>query len=331
MLLAEDNALNQQVAQEILRRAGARVVVAGNGGEALERLEQEPFDVALLDLQMPGMGGIETAQAVRRNPRWDGLALIALTADAQAGVRERVLAAGMDDCITKPINPYLLVRALADRVPRTGFTPGTAAEAPEAAPGWRLPGVDSEAAARLGLDLETHLHLLWRFVAAQRSDLAALRTALDSGELAEAGRQAHSLKGSALNLGANRVAGTARDLESLLEQDRPGGWDRLLARIQEQVQEIAQGLSLLPGAPAPPIRLDGPAALETLEALRQCLGEDDARAGQHLARLEALVKSSPLQAALAPLKARVAAYDYQRALQLLPAFQARVERERDGL
>ncbi|MEF7613662.1 response regulator [Aquincola sp. MAHUQ-54] len=113
LLLTEDNPINQELATELLRGAGAEVTVAQNGREALEALELRRFDAVLMDCQMPEMDGYEAARRIRADPRWHGLPMIAMTASAMAGDRERVLAAGMDDHIVKPIDVEAMFTTLA--------------------------------------------------------------------------------------------------------------------------------------------------------------------------------------------------------------------------
>lgn len=110
LLMAEDNKFNQDLASEFLRRMGAEVVVANNGQEAIEQLQQSlvagcPFDAVLMDLQMPVMDGIDATRALRADPRFEGLPIIALTANAWHEVKEACLEAGMNDFISKPISP----------------------------------------------------------------------------------------------------------------------------------------------------------------------------------------------------------------------------------
>ena len=114
VLLAEDNAVNQRLAVSLLQRRGHRVVTAMNGLEALAAIEQTTFDVVLMDLQMPGMGGIEATAAIRAREREHGghLRIVAMTAHALKGDREQCLAAGMDDYLSKPINTATLYATL---------------------------------------------------------------------------------------------------------------------------------------------------------------------------------------------------------------------------
>ena len=111
ILLTEDNPVNQRVATRILERRGYRVTLANNGLEALSALEGHDFDVVLMDIQMPEMGGFEATERIRRNEHRLGthMPIIAMTAHAMEGDRERCLAAGMDDYISKPVRAATLI------------------------------------------------------------------------------------------------------------------------------------------------------------------------------------------------------------------------------
>jgi CheY-like chemotaxis protein len=114
ILLAEDNIVNQKVVLRVLEREGHRVVIAGNGREALAALEREVFHLVLMDVQMPEMDGFETAAAIRARERYTGvrLPILAMTAHAMSGDRERCLAAGMDGYIAKPVHKIELLTAI---------------------------------------------------------------------------------------------------------------------------------------------------------------------------------------------------------------------------
>ncbi|HEY6293845.1 MAG TPA: response regulator, partial [Terriglobia bacterium] len=122
ILLAEDNLVNQKLACRLLEKHGHRMAVAGNGLEALAMLERETFDLALLDVQMPELDGLETARAIRDRERRTGIRLpiVALTAHAMPGDRERCLEAGMDAYVSKPIQKAQLFAAIAQAFATVG-------------------------------------------------------------------------------------------------------------------------------------------------------------------------------------------------------------------
>ena len=112
VLLAEDNEINQQVATELLEKAGLRVTIANNGKEAIKAIEGSEFDLVLMDVQMPEMDGLEATGYIRENPRFSNLPIVAMTAQAMTGDREKCIEAGMDDYVTKPIDVNDLFSAL---------------------------------------------------------------------------------------------------------------------------------------------------------------------------------------------------------------------------
>jgi CheY-like chemotaxis protein len=120
ILVAEDNPINVKLALKLLERMGYDATVAGNGFEVLERLEQDPYDIVLMDVQMPEMDGLEATRRVRA--RWPDhtLRIVAMTANAMEGDREMCLAAGMDDYLSKPIRPEALAQALTATTGRAG-------------------------------------------------------------------------------------------------------------------------------------------------------------------------------------------------------------------
>jgi PAS domain S-box-containing protein len=120
ILVAEDNSFNQLLIQRLLTRAGALVTVCANGREAIAHLEQERFDLVLMDVQMPEMDGYEATRRIRQTPALAGQRIIAMTANAMQEDRERCLEAGMDDFDTKPIDPDRLFLRMARWLPESG-------------------------------------------------------------------------------------------------------------------------------------------------------------------------------------------------------------------
>ncbi|WP_298604316.1 ATP-binding protein [Zoogloea sp.] len=172
ILLAEDNLLNQEIASELLERVGLRVAIAQNGQEAVAMAAQADFDLILMDLSMPVMGGIDAAIAIRTLPGYATRPILALTANAFAEDRERCLEAGMNDHLAKPVTPAALYQALARWLPAQDTTAPSAAQAPDT----RRPAADLRLfvaeLARLLAENDVHAASLWREQGPQLDELA---------------------------------------------------------------------------------------------------------------------------------------------------------------
>jgi two-component system, sensor histidine kinase and response regulator len=213
VLLAEDNPVNQQVAAAMIERLGARVDVAGNGKEALELLALLPYDLVLMDCEMPEMDGYAaTAEIRRRNIGGRRIPIVAMTAHAMEGDRDRCLAAGMDDYVTKPVElsaiEAVVRRWVRPTEDRRGAEPGV--EPPAILDFRRI----TELRAALGRGDGALLRkVVETFLGDTSSRLVALRQAVDQEDAAAVRRVAHSLRGSCLNLGVLRMSEIASALE----------------------------------------------------------------------------------------------------------------------
>ena len=208
ILLVEDNALNQQLASELLRRAGMEVVIAGNGAEALERLASDgPFDGVLMDCQMPVMDGYDATRALRANAEWQTLPVIAMTASALAEDRDRALASGMNAHITKPIHVESMLLTMArwigtrgaPALDETALADSAAATSPAAAIN------TTDGLAHCAGNPELYRRLLEGFRKQETDFSAALGTALAEQRWSDALRRTHDLKGLAGTIGARRL------------------------------------------------------------------------------------------------------------------------------
>jgi len=251
VLLVEDNEINQQVAQGMLERVGVAVTVAGDGETALALLAVESFDAVLMDIQMPGMDGYETTRRIRETEALHGLPVIAMTAHAMASDRERALAAGMNDHVTKPISPGALYEALMRHARRSvpGMAEQPAPEVGRAAPGG-LPELDVPAALeRLGGDPALYRELLEQFAENYTGQAANICRTIEGGDMAGARQMAHSLRGVAGNLGAVGVSSAAAALERALAE---GAAEIPLLALCAQVEQAhAALLAALPGIELP--------------------------------------------------------------------------------
>ncbi len=229
VLVAEDNPFNQQVAVELLEAVGASVAVADNGQAVLNLLDiGEEFDVILMDVQMPGMDGIEATRVIRGRTDLRQMPIIAMTANALAEDVERCRAAGMNDFEGKPIDPDRLYRTIA------GWAAGARTSrprpsAPSPASLARAGSVDTNALRTLLRgDAAKVAMFATRFVDTARETVAGMQQALAAGDLAALARHAHSLKSAAATVGAQGFADLCIDLERLA---RAGEGDRVAAIV----------------------------------------------------------------------------------------------------
>ena len=219
ILVTEDNEINQQIAVELLEGAGATVTVANNGREAVERLSgpgPSPFDVVLMDLQMPEMDGYQATSKLRSDPRLAALPIIAMTAHATVDERQRCLAAGMNDHVAKPIDPAALFEAVGRFYEPAADTP--APDPPSSPlPQDTLPviaGLDmNDGLSRVGGNRKLYVKILRQFAEQQGPAADQIADALATGDHSLAERLAHTLKGVAGNIGAAAVQSAAAALE----------------------------------------------------------------------------------------------------------------------
>jgi len=279
LLLVEDNEINQQIAIELLENAGANVTVANNGREAFEMVaksaEGTPFDVVLMDLQMPEMDGYQATTKIRADSRFVNLPIVAMTAHATIEERQRCLAAGMNDHISKPIDPVGLLETVG-RYYRVKETPTAVAQ---------VSALDTKAGlARVAGNQTLYQSLLRQFVDKQATAVEQIQDALGK-DRALAERLAHTLKGVAGNIGATQVPSAAGAVEKAIRDGVPA--DHLQSALQQLattltplVAEIGGLLnvsaSMPPKAPAPaPARIDVTESQEAAAKLKMLLSELD--------------------------------------------------------
>ncbi|MCB2225179.1 MAG: response regulator [Desulfarculaceae bacterium] len=283
VLLVEDNEINQQVAREILEGAGLGVRIAGNGQEAVDMVGQGGYQAVLMDVQMPVMDGYTATRTIRAKGGFDDLPIIAMTANAMAGDREKALQAGMSDHVAKPIDVSQLFKTLRHWIKPgvRGFVPSAAPLAPSAAPpAAELPdaieGINlQEGLTRVGGNKELYRKLLIKLrddYAQGREEIAGL---LEKGQNDEAQRLAHSIKGVAGNVGAGGLQDAAGALETAIGDARQADYPALLEAFGQSLGEIAEALAVLGAGESQA----APAAAQAAPAT----------AGELLASLEGLV------------------------------------------
>lgn len=338
VLLVDDSEINLEVARRLLERTGAQVQVCSSALAALAQLRAAPtgFDAVLMDVQMPGMDGLQATRQIRQMPQQLGrppLPIVALTAGALLDERRLALDAGMDEFLSKPLDPQELVRTLRrvverhrdSALPILQDAPALAAARAD----WpQIEGIDSaEAAHRLGNDATLFLSLLARLLR-EFGDLTPLSpTPLpqDSAPLALRLGRLHKLRGSAAALGARQVSAYATQAEAL---SRAGHSEQ----AQAPLRELAAAMLTLKEAAAPHLAADlardlaaqtdaavAAATLEQLQLLEGLLRRQDTTALDRFAELAPALRAALGDAALQALARAVDDLDFARALTLLAA------------
>ena len=236
ILLAEDNAVNQTLALRMLEKLGYRADVAGNGIEAIEALERQPYDLLLSDVQMPEMDGVEATRRILE--RWgpdERPWIVAMTAEAMQGDRERFLAAGMNDYVVKPIRIEDLVAAL-ERAPRRG-------EPHAPSPGLFDERVVQRLVDSMGGDEAIVSELIGQFLTDAPALIETARAGAASGDAGEVRRALHTLTSNAATFGATDLAVVTRQLEELAKGGSLDGVELRLDSIADQLQRVSDALA----------------------------------------------------------------------------------------
>ena len=370
VLLVEDNDMNQELAMELLANAGMEVVLANHGQEALDILAAgSQFDGVLMDCQMPVMDGYTATRQIRKNPLFKDLPIIAMTANAMAGDREKVLEAGMWDHIAKPLNVDEMFATIAKWIkPRTpASTPaptqtatpssglevqktpeliadnarntrargqndincsGSAAAPTSPVAGWsNLPGIDVKAGMATTMDNEKlYTRLLIKFMDSQGDFETLFAAARTDADPTAAARAAHTLKGTAGNIGARGVQAAAAELEhACLVHAAPEQIDTLLAITLKELEPVIAGLRMVGAADqaAPSARprdssdASSAAVQAGLQRLTSLLKDSDADASDAVDELMELARGTPLASRLKRVAAAVADFEFDAALAAL--------------
>ncbi|KHA78125.1 multi-sensor hybrid histidine kinase [Janthinobacterium lividum] len=329
LLLVEDNEVNQEVAQHILNDAGIRVDIAGNGAIALAKIEENAYDGVLMDCQMPVMDGYQATRKLRQDPRYSNLPVIAMTANAMVGDKEKCLDAGMNDFIAKPIDVAQLFGTLARWIaPATPQAMTAVVAQPEA----ELPVIAglkmAEAMRRVGGNTALMRKLLDRFVETQFDAMQRIVAAIENNQLETAIREAHTLKGLAGNIGAGGLADSAARVEHLLSLGSHDGLPQALAACTLALDELVPKIVLAMqsrghvaeagGAPVAHVAPVDRAYLEAgLRELSQLLQQDDAQAVKHLDGIGPVLVAAGQAEHARQLKRMLGQYDFEGALAQL--------------
>lgn len=338
VLLVEDNLLNQQIAVELLGQANLSVTVASNGREALDCLEARknatPFDLVLMDLQMPEMDGYDATKIIRANPGYRGMPIVAMTAHALDYERDRCMELGMSDHIAKPIDVRSLYRILGRFLVREAEAQSLDEETAHLVRAGFEPGA---AIARLDGNQAMYGAILDRFYARYRDTPAAVAKMLEKGHLADIAALAHSVKNLAASMGHGELAECAARLETGLADIDPlsGPTPEVVAAVAVFARAVDAVVTALEECPMrrqghgasvsveEPVNISPEALRLELDRLEGFLRSSDA---------EALEVFSAMGVAFLTLDKKLYArisqslrkFDFDAALALLPDMRARV-------
>ena len=360
VLLAEDNEINQQVAKEILEQAGLVVRIANNGQEALDLVRTNTFDAVLMDVQMPVMDGYTATREIRK---WEGgrgqgeggmwkegtssIPIIAMTAHAMSGDHEKSIAAGMNDHVTKPIDPEKLLGTLARWIgprDRAATSPAAAPasidpQAKEPAPLEQalpdaLPEFDvAEGLQRLMGNRTLYRKLLANFATQYIQAAATIRSALDAGDFEQAHGLVHAIKGVAGNLAAKDLQVQSAVLEKLVKHVDPSSLppaaelNRAHAAFRESLGRALDAVkSLIPPAATPAAPAETPASLSSALAKEAATRLREAAELGDVSGLAAICSElAATSEAFGPYKARVTQladdFDFDGVLKLTEELQ----------
>jgi CheY-like chemotaxis protein len=247
ILLAEDNPINQKLAAVMLRKAGYQVEIVENGRLALEALRSQTYHLVLMDVQMPEMDGLEATRLIRqREGEGQHIPIIAMTAHAMKGDRELCLAAGMDDYLSKPLDPEEFHTVLHERLAEKPLRGGTAPLSLSLGPDVISPAGDpvdlTRSLPRFGGDERFFLSLLGEFVTDFPDRLKMMSACLAGSQTAELARLAHNLKGTAAIFNAEPLTTLATELEFQAKAGELAMTSKSIERIRGELPRLEKFL-----------------------------------------------------------------------------------------
>jgi PAS domain S-box-containing protein len=343
ILLAEDNEVNQQVAFELLSSVGMEVTIADNGKAVLECLQDQAFDAILMDVQMPVLDGLEVTRRIRAGKRQTDIPIIAVTAHAMRGDRDKSIQAGMDAHVTKPLDPDELFKALVKHVKPlrrpVGKTPPpkvpAAFQQTKSIRLAELPGIDTvPALARVGGHPDALIRLLKKFGGGQANSVDDIAGLLNAGKIRKAQQAAHTLKGVSGNIGAAELHQAAAKLEQVIAEERADQWKsslELTRRMMDKVMASIRSLDTFdddPAIDAGTVETDHPLdrtrIIFTLSEIKKLLNSNSYGAGKAVEALVTLLERSVLSEASMELKKYVERYHFKEALEAVGKLEQQV-------
>jgi PAS domain S-box-containing protein len=340
VLLVEDNVLNQEVAAAFLEDWGCEVSLAGDGAQALHLVQENSYDLVLMDIQMPLMDGLEATRAIRVVERLVHLPIVAMTANAMPRDRERCLEAGMNDHISKPIDPDRLLKVILQMVSRAPLPEDEAQAMPLPRPRIEIEGIDTDSGMkRVVHNADLYQSMLRRFVEHAAEFAVESEKAHHQQDWPTLERLAHTLKSTALLIGAGEVSHVAVSLEAAIHEQ--AGADQiaeLTISARHAVDKAAEAIrAWLDQHRVGAVEIDphGGGGAQLVQELREYLLHDDART-LRLCRDNGAALAAVLGARFEAVKTAVERFDFVSALDLLDEQSAELadvldEQDKEGL
>jgi PAS domain S-box-containing protein len=338
ILLVEDNEINQQIAVELLEMAGLVVTVACNGKIAVDAVEHKTFDAVLMDIQMPVMDGYTATRAIRKDSKNLGLSIIAMTANAMSGDREKCLAAGMNDHLAKPINPQEVYKTLAQWIKPTGKVLSDIRATPiehEKVDLPRLPEFDlNSAISRMAGNVKAYRSTLKKVANSEADAVERIKKAITSNDYQTALIAAHTLKGVSATIGANFVVPSAEKLELLISEKIEKGkaifideLEILLldceVKLKKMIVTIANDQETQQQAECKPL-FNVEAVSKLLKDLKEKIGNFDSAASETLQEIFTYVEIDNLSNDVIALAKALDSYDFDSADRLYEIFEQEI-------
>ncbi|WP_018150872.1 CHASE domain-containing protein [Leeia oryzae] len=321
ILLVEDNATNQLIVANQLKKLGVDVDIANNGLEGVQKVAQHDYQLVLMDLQMPEMDGIEATQVIRKTPKGQHLPIIAITAAAMMKDQLATEAAGMNDHLSKPVETDKLMAVLNRWLPdnaQTQSQPVTQTATARMAP-FTLPGLNlQQAVMRLENDWRLLRSILVRFYHDFATAPERLSAYLGHYQTKEAIRLVHTVKGLAQNIGADRLQVVSRELEVALQTDQNAdiaAFNRELIAVIEVIAPIANEPAMQPATIVRQVDLN--ALRPRLAALEDALRKHMSIARKHVQNLQPEFEGTPMAATFEEVAQAVSRLEFDTAIAWL--------------
>lgn len=366
IMLVEDNEINQLVAKEILEKAGFVITIANNGQEAVDLVKHENFDCLLMDIQMPVMDGYQATRVIREDERFKELPILAMTANAMTGDRERCLEAGMNDHLPKPIDPGKMFTTLArwikpgerkeslsaeqgkseslqsslnDRIENcSSGLPSQSLAKEDNSSFPSLAGISVNVGlARIGGNHDAYRNLLLKFRDSNSEVISKIKESLEKGEWREAEMIIHSLKGSSGNVGAEKLYRIVKDKETILQKQGKEVFISSLYDLESELNLVVQSISTLEKDEEEDVRTETSKKSEKegienmaqqLKKLSLLINDNDSEAEDYLEGIKNTITGmTGDDEEYKELKRALSRYDFRTAKQRVEAIEAIAEKE----